>query len=341
MRKRSSIALAAVVAAIAVPAVVIAATNAYTSPTLKVRYAGAATVISASAASADDATARAAIYVPTGTTVTATQAPGTQLGTVNAQVSALALGGALLPLTGPIIVAPPGAVPAASQTACIQTETPSSTWLLQLAAAGQTINLPAYLIPTVGDETALGPAKLVFCLAPPDIPAEQGGATFGAKFLSAELTVNGVFSTVPSGIWLAIWTPWQAGNGQINEAGTVLSPALIAPGSLTITGRKAKGRKIVSGRITQGGSGFAHRVAIWGAVNRTAFKRLATVTSKANGTFTYTVPRASKANTFQARAVVPSGEADGVCEVFASAGVTCVNATVNGFTARSRNVTVR
>ncbi len=133
MRKRISIALVAVVAAIAVPAVVIAATSAYTSPTLKVRYAGAATVISATAAAADDATARAAIYVPTGTTVTATQAPGTQLGTVNAQVSALALGGALLPLTGPIIVAPPGAVPAASQTACIQT---ADAELDVVAAAG-------------------------------------------------------------------------------------------------------------------------------------------------------------------------------------------------------------
>ena len=41
------------------------------------------------------------------------QAPGTPIGSVKAQVSALALGGALLPLEGPIIVAPPGAIPAA------------------------------------------------------------------------------------------------------------------------------------------------------------------------------------------------------------------------------------
>jgi len=343
MRKPISVAFAVVLAAVVVPAVVVAAIGAYTSPTLKVRYAGTATVISATAASADDATARAAIYVPTGTAITATQAPGTSLGTVNAQVSALALGGALLPLTGPIVVAPPGAVPVASQTACIQTATPTSTWLLQLSAAGQTINLPAYLIATAGAEAALGPAKLVFCLAPPDIPVDQGGATFGAKFLSAELTVNGVFGAVPSGAWIAIWTPWQAGNGQVNAAGTVASPAAIAPGAVTIAGRKNAGRKIISGRVSQGGAGFAARVAIWGSVNRTSFKRLATVTAKANSTYTYTVPRASKAIAFQARVASVGRPAPAVCAAITAqlGGIPCVNATLNGFTARSRNVTVR
>ena len=99
------------------------------------------------------------------------------------------------PAEGPIIVAPPGAIPAAAQAACIQEATPTAVWLLQLTAAGQTINLPAYVLPTAGAETALGPAKIRFCLAPPDIPS-PGGATFGAKFLSAALTVNGVFSPV-------------------------------------------------------------------------------------------------------------------------------------------------
>ena len=62
-----------------------------------------------------------------GTTLTTTAAPGTKVGTAKAQVSALALGGALLPLAGDIVVAPPGAVPAASQTACIGTVTPQAT----------------------------------------------------------------------------------------------------------------------------------------------------------------------------------------------------------------------
>jgi hypothetical protein len=340
MRRRLGLALAGLVTAIAVPAVVAAATGAYTSPTLKVRYAGAATIISASAGVGDDATARAAVYVPAGTAITATQAAGTQLGSVKAQVSALALGGALLPLTGPIVVAPPGAVPALQQAQCTAGETPTATWLLQLAAAGQTINLPAFLIPTAAAEAALGPAKLVFCLGPPDVPVDQGGATFGAKFLSAELTVNGVFGAVQTGAWIALWTPWQAG-GVVNAAGTVASPAAIAPGALTLKGRKAAGRRVLSGTVTQGGTGFANKVSVWGAVGRAAFRRLATVTSKANGTFTYTVPKASKATSFQARATAPARSAPPLCQALVGLPAPCVNPTVNGFTARSKNVTLR
>ena len=175
MRKRTSIALVAVVAAIAVPAVVVAATSAYTSPTLKVRYAGAATVISATAASADDATARAAIYVPTGTAITATQAPGTQLGTVNAQVSALALGGALLPLTGPIIVAPPrlgtGSFPDRVHPDR-DADSPRGCSSLRRRADDQPARLPD---PDRGlRRQRWVVAKLVFCLAPPDVPTGHG-----------------------------------------------------------------------------------------------------------------------------------------------------------------------
>jgi len=138
------------IGAVAALVAVAVAFAAYTSPTLRVSYNGAITNITASASPNDDATAVASIYVPAGTTITANQAPGTQIGTVKAQVQALALGGALLPLDGKIIVAPPGAVTADIQAACTQGATPTAVWLLQLAAAGQTINLPAYLIPTAG-----------------------------------------------------------------------------------------------------------------------------------------------------------------------------------------------
>ena len=95
-----------------------------------------------------------------------------------------------------------------------------------------TINLPVFILPTVGAETALGQGKIVFCLAPPDIPVASGGATFGAKFLSAKLTLNAVVQAVPAGVFLTFRTPWQAGNGKINAAGTVASPAAVAPGAV-------------------------------------------------------------------------------------------------------------
>ena len=335
MRKRISIAIAALVVAIAIPAIVAAASTAYTSPKLQVTQAGAVTTIIASAAPTDDATARAAIYVPTGTSLTANQAPGTPLGTVKAQVSALALGGALLPLTGPILVAPPGAVPAEAQLACTGGATPTAVWLLQLAAAGQTINLPAYLIPTAAQETALGPAKLVFCLAPPDIPVDMGGATFGAKFLSAELAVRGVFGVVQTGAWIGIWTPWQAGIGQVNAAGTVASPAAVAPGAVTAQAKtKGKGA-VVSGRVTQAGQGRgAATVQIWGRKGfKGAFKRFKNVKAKANGAFAATV---KTGDSFRVRVIAAPSTAAPLCAALVGLPAPCVNPTVNGFTVQSK-----
>ena len=236
MRKLTRTAVVAV-AALTALALAAVATAAYTTPKLTVSYAtGNVTRIVASAAVTDDATARAAIVIPNGTTITAAAA-GSTVGTVRAQVSALALGGALLPLTGNIIVAPPGAVPAASQAACIGTVVPQVTLLLVLQAAGQTINLPAYITPTPPGLATLGATQLVFCLAPPDIPPPNG-ATFGAKFLSADMTLNGVFSPVAQGAWVGTWLPWNPGVGTINGAAQVLSPASIAPGGITLDGPK-------------------------------------------------------------------------------------------------------
>jgi hypothetical protein len=335
MRNRTRTAIVAV-AALAALALAAVATAAYTSPKLSVSYAaGNVTRIVASASVDNDATARAAIVIPTGTALTTTAAPGTKVGTAKAQVSALALGGALLPLAGGIVVAPPGSVPAASQTGCIGPATPQATLMLVLQAAGQTINLPAYIIPTSGPQAALGAAQLVFCLPPPDLPAPVG-ATFGAKFLSADLTLNGVIGPIAQGAWVAFWTPWNAGVGTVNAAATVASPAAIAPGGITLSGRKVKGVKRLSGRVTQAGAGVATKVTILAGT-----KRLATVSARANGAFTYAVPKKSKATTFRARAVVAGHDAPAVCGQFGSLGVPCVNATVSGFTATSGAVRIR
>ncbi|HEX3291544.1 MAG TPA: hypothetical protein VHR46_09140 [Gaiella sp.] len=336
MRTRTRMGLAAV-AALATLALAAVATAAYTSPKLSVTYApGNVTRIVASASVDNDATARAAIVIPTGTALTTTAGPGTKVGTAKAQVSALALGGALLPLAGDIVVAPPGAVAAASQTACIGPVTPQVTLLLVLQAAGQTINLPAYIVPTSGAQAALGSAQLVFCLPPPDLPVEKGGATFGAKFLSADLTLNGVIGPVAQGAWVGFWTPWNAGVGTVNAAASVASPAAIAPGGITLAGRKVKGVKRLSGRVTQAGAGVATKVTILAGT-----KRLATVSAKASGAFAYAVPKRSKATVFRARAVVAGRDAPAVCGQFGSLGVPCVNATVSGFTATSGSVRIR
>jgi hypothetical protein len=337
-RTRTAVLALAALAALALAAV---ATAAYTTPRLTVTYLpGNVTRIVASSSNADDATARAAIVIPNGSTLTSAAA-GTKVGTAQAQVSALALGGALLPLSGDIIVAPPGAVAPATQAACTQGATPQLTLLLVLQAAGQTINLPAYVIPTSGAAQALGTAQLVFCLPPPDVPVAQGGATFGAKFLSADLTLTGVIGPVPQGAWVAFWTPWQPGNGQINAAGTVASPATIAPGGLTLTGRKVGTTRRLAGRVTQAGGGVNTRVSIFGAVGTAAFRRIAVVSATNSGAFTYVVPRTSRATRFQARVAVEARTSPAVCTQFGTLPVPCVNGTLSGFSATSRNVTLR
>jgi hypothetical protein len=339
MSKRTRIVVAAL-AALAALALAAVATAAYTTPKLSVVYAaGNVTTITASASNSDDATARAAIVMPSGSTFTAAT-PGTKVGTAKAQVSALALGGALLPLAGDIIVAPPGAVPAASQTACIGAVTPQATFLLALQAAGQTINLPAYVIPTSGAQQALGTTQLVFCLAPPDIPP-PAGATFGAKFLSAELTLTGVLTPVTQGAWVAFWTPWNAGVGTVNQAATVASPALIAPGAITLSGRKVKGIKRVTGKVTQGSAGVAARVSIYAAGNTGALKRVKGVSTTAEGNFTVSFPKTSKSTRFQARVVVAGRDSAAVCPQFATLPVPCVNGTMSGFSATSATVRIR
>jgi len=310
---------------------------AYTSPKLQVSYlAGNVTRIVASAAVTDDSTARAAILIPNGTMITATPAPGTKVGTARAQVSALALGGALLPLAGDIVVAPPGAVNQATQAQCTDGATPQATFLLVLQAAGQTINLPAYLTPAPANLAALGGTQLVFCLAPPDIPTTAGGATFGAKFLSADLTLTGVFSPLAQGTWFGVWTPWNPGVRTLNAAATAVSPAVIAPGLVTLSGRKLRGVKRLAGRVSQAGASIVTRVQILAGS-----KRIATVSSQGNGSFSYAVARGSKATAFRARAVVAARASAAVCGQIAPIGDPCVNGTINGFTAQSGTIRIR
>ena len=123
--------------------------------------------------------------------------------------------------------------------------------------------------------------------------------------------------------------------GTVNAAATVVSPAVIAPGSVTLTGRKVRGVKRLAGRVTQAGAGVATRVTILAGT-----KRLATVAARANGSFTYAVPKASKATTFRARAVVAARSSAAVCGQFRPSA-RCVNGTVSGFTAQSGLVRVR
>lgn len=329
---RLGVLAAAAALALALAAV---ASAAYTTPTLKVSQVGAATTISVTQAQTDDATARAVIFAPVGIQATLTQAAGTKLGPVKAIVTALALGGALLPVEGDIVVAAPGQVAAASQTACIGTSTPAATWLMALSAANTPLAVPMYVLPTFGTETALGSAKIVVCLPPPDVPVNLGGATFGAKLFNASFVLNGVFGASPLSPWTSIWTPYTAGNGLVNAAGSVASPSVIAPGAVTAAAKKTGTGTVVAGKVTQAATGVAGlKVEIWAGKTRAGLKRVARVTSKAGGAYTFATRNAGPF--FRARVVAAGRAAPELCQALgASLPVPCVNSTVSGFTALS------
>lgn len=197
-------------------------------------------------ASADDPTAKTQIYIPTGYQI-ASPAPGTKLGDVTATASAADLGGALLPLTGELDAIAPN-TSAAAQCGV----TASQYWDLHMMAAGQTLDVPVYVVTASAGEQAAGyQAKLVVCLPPPDVPAgTPGRATFGAKLLSATFGVSAITEPVASGDyrWTSLWTPYNPGKGTPNAAGTVEAqsvrhiPTQLA---LTVTRKKLTTTKTV------------------------------------------------------------------------------------------------
>ena len=325
-----TVGLAALAALIAVPA----AMAAYTSPKLEVTQTATGVVVKASLDPNDDPTARVAINTPAGTQLTTTQAPGTVLGPVRAIVKALDLAGADLPLEGQLVVAAPGQVPAAAQTGCIGSTAPLATWVMVLSAAGQTLTVPTYLLPQ--SNPALGPASIVICLPPPDVPVgTPGRATFGAKVYSAELTINGVFSRVAAGAWISSWVPYNPGVGTANIAGAVVSPAAIAPGAVRISAKTSGRGAVVTGIVTQAGQprGGA-TVTVLGGSARAKLTTRKRVRVGANGRFT---TRFAVGTFFRADAVATGAAAAPLCaQLQPVIGATpCVNPTVNGFTAKS------
>jgi len=325
--------LAALAALVAVPS----ALAAYASPKLEVQQAGTTTVIKASLSSDDDATASVRIYVPAGTQLTTSQAPGTALGTVDALVKALDLGGADLPFKGQVVVAPPGAVTPQVQAACTKGATPLATWVLALSAAGQAVNVPAFVVASTGAEAALGPAYVAVCLAPPDVPpGTPNRAVFGAKLYSATLTLKDVFSPVALGAWISIWTPYTPGAGTPNSNGTVAAPAAVAPGAVSASAKRLGLGAIVSGKVTQAGQGRgAAAVSVLGGTKRSLLRKLGTAKVKADGSFSF---RARRGTFFQATAVAASTAAPPLCDALSTLPYKCVNPTTNGFTAKSRTV---
>ncbi len=305
--------------------------------------AGANTIKFTSSAT-DDATAKLTIYAPLGYTVNLSQAVGAKIGTVNAQIIAVALGGALLPLTGDIVVDDPAKYTAApASVGCAGAAAHNAVWLLNLSVAGQTLAVPVYVDKTTGAEATFASMKLQTCLSSPNATVAQGGNSVGAKAVSVDFTFNGVLtnpSAAGDNTWRSLFTPYVTGGIAVNAAGTIESRSIVRlPAALTFAASAASAGK-VGGKATEGGKGLAGlRVQIWSGPSAKKLARGATVRAKSDGSFS---AKAKKGVVYQARVTLgtrgntTAGCAGGSFPAFAP--VPCTTATIGGWSAASKVV---
>lgn len=325
------------------------------SPKLQVASASnasnGAVTVTASVGSSDDPTARAQIYVPVGYTVATGVAAGTKLGTVDAKASAADLNNTVLTLTGELDAIAPNA---AAQAQC-GVATAAATWDMHLSAAGQTLDIPVYVVQNTGAEATVSPTKLVVCLPPPDVPVgTPGRSTFGAKLLSASFTSSAITSPTTLGEyrWTSLWTPYTPAKGTPNATGSVEAQALVRlPSAVQISGlrrvRRAKTTTVrVNGkrvRRTSVSTAVAFGVKVTEAGQPVSG---ATVTAKVSGRLLgHTTTRSSGIAagafvfargtvTIAVTAAIPARDlgATGCVKTAAFGGLPCVDATVGGST---------
>jgi len=294
---------------------------------------------------ATDPIAALNIFVPSGYTLNTTQAAGTKIGTVDASAFSRDAG-LTLPLSGDVTTA--GRARMATQSArCAGTPTSQAVWVLNLSVAGQAIQLPLYVNPTSGAQTALGSFRLTICLPPPDVPpGTPGRSAQGAQVLDARFTVNGIFTTpVTAGnyTWESLLTPYNPGKGTPNAAGTFEARALVGLPSI-VTLVKAYNKKNntwkVSGRVREGNN-VVGGVVVHILRGTSAARLVQNTTASTSSVGTYVksgklVPK--KTTYFKVTVTVPerasaTGCASPLPATIAPAG--CVSATQSPFSAQS------
>jgi len=285
----------------------------------------------------DDATARVTIYVPQGYTATGGASAGTQIGTVDASILAKLISPTTpLPIKGTIEAADPAqfVVPAA---VCTGVAAHEAVWRLRLQAAGQELAVPVYVdTVTAPAEATLGQFKLQVCLPSPDIPPSAGGATFGAKLISATLHLNSVF-TLPSQNgsygWTVVATPYTAGTGTPNAAGTMQARGFVQlPAQLSLKAKVKKKLATLTGALRLNRTGLAGmKVTLLAGTSATKLKTAGSATTRAGGAFSFK-KKLKKTTFFRAR--VSAGARSTSC-TGGVPGIPCAGATLNPFTAQS------
>ena len=285
----------------------------------------------------DDATAKATIYVPQGYSGTFTAAPGAQVGTIDASILASAISPTQpLPLKGTIQADDPAKY-TSSGLLCTGSATHDAVWLLRLQAAGTELAVPGYL-DAVKDpaEATIGQFKLQFCLPSPYIPQSAGGATFGAKLVSATLHLASVF-TLPdqSGSygWTVVATPYIVGSAVPNATGTEQARGFVQlPAALSLKAKVKKKLATLTGALRVGSAGLAGmKVALLSGTSRTKLKASGSATTRSGGAFSFK-KKLRKATYFRVRVTAAARSTTCTGGV---PGIPCASASLNPFTVQS------
>jgi len=323
-------------AALALAAVALGANTA----SVAVSYSGTSTTIHIVIPQSTDPIARIAIYVPAGYSANLSAAANTTLGDVSATGFARDLG-LTVPLSGAVVT--DNSILHVSD-ACAPGGH-AAVWNLNLSVAGNSIQLPVYVDPTSGSETALGAYKLVTCLGPPDVPqGTPSRSPNGVQLLDAKFRVDNVFTT-PSSPGLARWetlvTPYTPGQGTVNAAGTFEARSLVGiPDSVSVKAVSAGHRAYkVSGVATEGGAPAAGvTVQLFRGASAGTLARVTSARTDARGAFSFTGAFGkAKVLFFQAKAT--AGERATACTSplpVAPAG--CAGATLSPWAASSSTV---
>ena len=313
--------------------------NALATQKLSVRQTATSMTIKVSQAQTDPQPARISIYVPSGYSINASATAGSKIGTTTGTVFARDVN-IPLPLSGDVVAVPPTTnAPGCDPVPHI------AVWNLALTVANNSINLPVHVDQVSGAEAAFGAYKLVVCLGPDDVPVgTPGRSPNGARLLDATFTVDNVFTNAPGDtVWKAFTTPYAAGIGKPNAAGTVETRALVSNGVVSLNAKVTnRGKRVVraSGKVTQSGAAVAGAQVSLLLNGKSRFQARTT----AAGGYSMLLRKSGKktTTTFQARTTVAERDATTTgCASPSVPNVPCVNATSSGFTAVSRKVRIR
>ncbi len=341
------------VTALVFAGVAIAAYSPMLTVSAGVSASGQTTDISFSQTQADDPTASVIILAPPGFSATLNQAAGTQIGSLEGHVFAATLS-AVVPVSGSITVADAtSATLMAAATQCTGSATHAAIWILTVAAAGNSLQIPAYVDPLTS--VPFASTQIVFCLSHPS------QVVFKIRLLDATLHLSNVFAppaTPGSFRWTALSTPWNPDTPTINAAGTIETQSIertpvetsFNAKLVTKTKRVKHGKHLdllysysakLSGTVIAGGGTVA-------GANVDLFagkKKIATLTTNGSGAFSRTVALAMTttyhATISQASQAVPGATCQPPIPAAPGVDVPCGTITQSGFTASTDDKTVK